>query len=541
MPLSRDHKGMPALHTLCPCHCLETTKACRRYTHSVRATVSRLQRHAGVTHTLSVPLSRDHKGMPALHTLCPCHCLETTKACRRYTRSVRATVSRPQRHAGVTHALSVPLSRDHKGMPALHTLCPCHCLETTKACRRYTRSVRATVSRPQRHAGVTHALSVPLSRDHKGMPALHTLCPCHCLETTKACRRYTRSVRATVSRPQRHAGVTQVLSVPLSRDHKGMPALHRLYPCHCLETTKACRRYTRSVSATVSRPQRHAGVTQALSVPLSRDHKGMPALHTLCPCHCLETTKACRRYTRSVSATVSRLQRHAGVTQALSVPLSRDHKGMPELHTLCPCHCLETTKACRRYTRSVRGTVSRPQRNAGVTHALSVPLSRDHKGMLALHRLCPCHCLETTKACRRYTGSIRATVSRPQRHAGVTHALSVPLSRDHKGMPALHMLCPCHCLETTKACRRYTGSVRATVSRLQRHAGVTHALSVPLSRDQKGMPALHTLCPWHRLETTKACRRYTRSVRAIVSRPQRHAGVTHALRKFPFNCFDIMN
>ncbi|KAI0220817.1 Inositol 1,4,5-trisphosphate receptor type 3 [Lamellibrachia satsuma] len=51
----------------------------------------------------------------------------------------------------------------------------------------------ATVSRPHRHAGGTHALSVPPSQDHTGMPAVHTLCQCHRLKTTQACRRYTRS------------------------------------------------------------------------------------------------------------------------------------------------------------------------------------------------------------------------------------------------------------------------------------------------------------------------------------------------------------
>ena len=624
VPLSRDHTGMPVLHTLCQCHCLETTQACQCYTRSVSATVSRPHRHASVTHALSVPLSQDHTGMPVLHTLCQCHCLKTTQACQCYTRSVSATVSRPHRHAGVTHALSVPLSQDHTGMPVLHTLCQCHCLKTTQACRCYTRSVSATVSRPHRHAGVTHALSVPLSRDHTGMPVLHTLCQCHCLKTTQACRCYTRSVSATVSRPHRHAGVTHALSVPLSQDHTGMPVLHTLCQCHCLKTTQACQCYTRSVSATVSRPHRHASVTHALSVlcqchclkttqacqcytrsvsatvsrphrhasvthalsvPLSQDHTGMPVLHTLCQCHCLKTTQACRCYTRSVSATVSRPHRHAGVTHALSVPLSQDHTGMPVLHTLCQCHCLKTTHACRCYTRSVSATVSRPHMHASVTHALSVPLSQDHTDMPVLHTLCQCHCLKTTQACRCYTrsvsatvsrphrhasvthalsvplsqdhtcmprsvthGSVSATVSRPHRHAGVTHALSVPLSRettqacrcytrsvsatvsrDHTGMPVLHTLCQCHCLKTTQACRCYTRSVSATVSRPHRHAGVTHALSVPLSQDHTGMPVLHTLCQCHCLKTTQACRCYTRSVSATVSRPHRHAGVTHAL------------
>ena len=51
---------------------------CRRYTHSVSATVSRPHKHAGVTHTLSVPPSQDHISMPALHTLCQCRRLKTT-------------------------------------------------------------------------------------------------------------------------------------------------------------------------------------------------------------------------------------------------------------------------------------------------------------------------------------------------------------------------------------------------------------------------------------------------------------------------------
>ena len=220
-----------------------------------------------------------------LSLLCQCHRLKTTQAYRRYTRSVSATVSRPHRHAGGTHALSVPPSLDHTGMPAVHTLCQCHRLKTTQACRRYTHSVSATVSRPHRHAGGTHALSVPPSLDHTGMPAVHTLCQCHRLKTTQACRRYTHSVSATVSRPHRHAGGTHALSVPPSLDHTGMPAVHTLCQCHRLKTTQACRRYTRSVSATVSRPHRHAGGTHALSVPPSLDHTGMPAVHTLCQCH----------------------------------------------------------------------------------------------------------------------------------------------------------------------------------------------------------------------------------------------------------------
>ena len=529
VPLSQDHRGMPGLHTLCQCHCLKTTEACRGYTLSVSATVSRPHRHAGVTHSLSVPLSQDHTGMPGLHTLCQCHCLKTTQACRSYTLSVSATVSRPHRHAGVTHSLSVPLSQDHTGMPGLHTLCQCHCLKTTHACRGYTLSVSATVSRPHRHAGVTHSLSVPLSQDHTGMPGLHTLCQCHCLKTTQACRGYTLSVSATVSRPHRHAGVTHSLSVPLSQDHTGMPGLHTLCQCHCLKTTQACRGYTLSVSATVSRPHRHAGVTHSLSVPLSQDHTCMPGLHTLCQCHCLKTTQACRGYTLSVSATVSRPHRHAGVTHSLSVPLSQDHTGMPGLHTLCQCHCLKTTQACRGYTLSVSATVSRPHRHAGVTHSLSVPLSQDHTGMPGLHTLCQCHCLKTTQACRGYTLSVSATVSRPHRHAGVTHSLSVPLSQDHTCMPGLHTLCQCHCLKTTQACRGYTLSVSATVSRPHRHAGVTHSLSVPLSQDHTGMPGLHTLCQCHCLKTTQACRGYTLSVSATVSRPHMHAGVTHSL------------
>ena len=163
-----------------------------------------------------------------LHTLCQCHRLKTTQACRRYTRSVSATVSRPHRHAGGTHALSVPPSQDHTGMPAVHTLCQCHRLKTTQACRRYTRSVSATLSRPHRHAGVTHALSVPPSQDHTGMPALHTLRQCHRLQTTQACRRYTHSVNVIVSRPHRHAGVTHTLSVSSSLDHTGMPTVYTL-------------------------------------------------------------------------------------------------------------------------------------------------------------------------------------------------------------------------------------------------------------------------------------------------------------------------
>ena len=251
---------------------------------------------------------------------------------------------------------------------------------------------------------VVVALSVPLSQDHIGMPVLHTLCQCHHLKTTHVCWRYTRSVSATISRPHRHAGVT------------------------------------RSVSATVSRPSRHAGITHALSVPLSQDHTSMPALHMLCQCHCLKTIQACWHYTCSVSATVSRPYKHAGITHALSVPLSQDHTGMLALHMLCQCHCLKTIQACRHYTRFVCATVSRPYRHAGITHALSVPLSQDHTGMPALHMLCQCHCLKTIQACWHYTCSVSATVSRPYRHAGITHALSVPLSQDHTGMPALHTL-----------------------------------------------------------------------------------------------------
>ena len=530
--------------SFCQCHCLKTTQACQRYTHSVSATFSRPHRHAGVTHVLSMPLSQDHTGMPALHTFCQCHLLKTTQACRRYTRSVSATFSRPHRHAGVTHVLSVPPSQDHTGMQALHTFCQCHLLKTTQACRRYTRSVSATFSRPHRHAGVTHVLSVPPSQDHTGMPALHTLCQCHLLKTTQACRRYTRSVSATFSRPHRHAGVTHVLSVPPSQDHTGMPVLHTFCQCHLLKTTQACRRYTRSVSATFSRPHRHAGVTHVLSVPPSQDHTGMLALHTFCQCHILKTTQACRHYTSSVSATISRPHRHAGITQALSVPPSQDHTGMPALHTFCQCHLLKTTQACRRYTRSVSATFSRPHRHAGVTHVLSVPHSQDHTGMPALHTFCQCHLLKTTQACSRYTRSVSATFSRPHRHAGITQALSVPPSQDHTGMLALHKLCQCHHLKTTQACCHYTCSVSATVSRTciqawqcythsasatvsrpHRHAGVTHALSVPPSQDHTGMLALHTLCQCHHLKTTQACQHYTCSVSATVSRPYTCAGV----------------
>ena len=544
---SRPHRHAGVTHVL-SCHCLKTTQACRRYTRSVSATFSRPHRHAGVTHVLSVPPSQDHTGMPALHTFCQCHLLKTTQACRRYTRSVSATFSRPHRHAGVTHVLSVPPSQDHTGMPALHTFCQCHFLKTTQACRRYTRSVSATFSRPHRHAGVTHVLSVPPSQDHTGMPALHTFCQCHILKTTQACRRYTRSVSATFSRPHRHAGVTHVLSVPHSQDHTGMPALHTFCQCHILKTTQACRRYTRSVSATFSRPHRHAGITQALSVPPSQDHTGMLALHKLCQCHLLKTTQACRRYTRSVSATFSRPHRHARVTHVLSVPPSQDHTGMPALHTFCQCHILKTTQACRRYTRSVSATFSRPHRHAGVTHVLSVPPSQDHTGMLALHTFCQCHILKTTQACRHYTSSVSATISRPHRHAGITQALSVPPSQDHTGMLPLHMLCQCHCLKnmhtsvtvlhtlcqchrlkTTQACWRYTHCVSAIFSRPHRHASITHALSVPPSQDYTGMLALHMLCQCHRLKTTQACLHYTHSVSATISRPHRHASITHAL------------
>ena len=287
-----------------------------------------------------------------------------------YRSSVGFTFSIPHRHAGVTHALSVPPSQHHTGMPALRTLCQCHRLNTTQACRRYPRSVSATVSTPHRHAGGTHALSVPPSQHHTGMPALRTLCQCHRLNTTQACRRYARSVSAIVSTPHRDAGVTHALSVPPSQHHTGMPALHTLCQCHRLNTTQACRRYARSVSATVSTPHRHAGVTHALSVPPSQHHTGIPALRTLCQCHRLNTTQACRRYTRSVSATVSTPHRHAGVTHALSVPSSQDHTGMPALRTLCQCHRLNTTQACRRYTCPVSAIVSRPHSHTGVTHAL---------------------------------------------------------------------------------------------------------------------------------------------------------------------------
>ena len=88
-------------------------------------------------------------------------------------------VSRPYKPAGVTHALSVPPTLDHTGMPALHTFCQFHRIKTTQACRPNTCSASVTVSIPHIHAGLTHALSVSPSLDHTGMPALHTLCQCH--------------------------------------------------------------------------------------------------------------------------------------------------------------------------------------------------------------------------------------------------------------------------------------------------------------------------------------------------------------------------
>ncbi|KAI0213623.1 Organic cation transporter protein [Lamellibrachia satsuma] len=410
VPLSQDHTGTPPLHTLCQCHPLKTIQARRRYTRSVSATLSRPYRHAGrYTRSVSATLSR------------PC------RHAGRYTRSVSATLSGPYRRAGATHALSVPLSQDHTGAPPLHTLCQCHSLKTIQARHRYTRSVSATLSRPYRHAAITHALSMPLSQDHTGAPplsklcqchplktiqarrALHTLCQCHSLKTIQARRRYTRSVSATLSRPYRHAAITHALSVPFSQDHTGAPTLHTLCQCHSLKTIQVCR-------ALHTFYQCH---------PL-KTIQARRALHTLCQCHSLKTIQARRRYTRSVSATLSRPYRHAAITHALSVPFSQDHTGAPTLHTLCQCHSLKTIQARRRYTRSVSATLSRPYRHAAATHALSVPPSQDHTGSPALHTFCQCHPLKTIHARRHYTRSVSANLSRPYRRAAATHALSVP-------------------------------------------------------------------------------------------------------------------
>ena len=475
MPPSQDHIGMLVLHTLCQCHRHKTIQTCWFYTRSVSATVTRPYRHAGFTHALSVPPSQDHIGMLALHTLCQCHRHKTIQTCHRhkvlytrsvsatvtrpylgmlafYTRSVSATVTRPYRHAGFTHALSVPPSQDHTGMLALHTLCQCHRHKTIQTCWFYTRSVSATVTRPYRHAGFTHALSVPPSQDYIGMLALHTLCQCHRHKTIQACLLYTRSVSVTVTRPYRYAYFTHALSVPPSQDHTGMLVLHTLCQCHRHKTIQTCWLYTRSVSATVTRPYRHAGFTHALSVPPSQDHTGMLVLHTLCQCHRHKTIQ-------------SPSQDHTYMLALHTLCQCHRHKTIQTcLHTLCQCHRHKTNQACWLYTRSVSVTVTRPYRHAGFTHALfytrSVPPSQDHTGMLACHH---------------------------------RHALSVSPSQDHTGMLVLHTLCQCHRHKTIQACWFYTRSVSVTVTRPYRHAGFTHALSVSPSQDHTGMLALHIL------------------------------------------------
>ena len=331
---------MPALHAFCQCHRLKITQTCRRYTRSVSATVSISYKHAGATRVLSGPPSQDHTNMPALHAFCQCHRLKIIQTCRRYTRSVSATVSISYKHDGATRVLSVPPSQDHTNMTAPHAFCQRHRLKIIQTCRRYTRSVSATVSISYKHAGTTRVLSVPPSQDHTNMTALHAFCQRHRLKIIQTCRRYTRSVSATVSISYKHDGATRVLSVPPSQDHTNMTAPHAFCQRHRLKIIQTCRRYTRSVSATVSRSYKRDGATRVLSGPPSQDHTNMPALHAFCQCHRLKIIQTCRRYTRSVSATVSRSCKHDGATRFLSVPPSQDHTNMPELHALCQRHRL---------------------------------------------------------------------------------------------------------------------------------------------------------------------------------------------------------
>ena len=222
-------------------------------------------------------------------------------------------------------------------MTALHAFCQRQIIQT---CRRYTRSVSATVSISYKHAGATRVLSVPPSQDHTNMTAPHAFCQRHRLKIIQTCRRYTRSVSATVSRSYKRDGATRVLSGPPSQDHTNMPALHAFCQCHRLKIIQTCRRYTRSISATVSRSYKHDGATRFLSVPPSQDHTNMPALHALCQRHRLKIIQTCRRYTRSVSATVSRSYKHDGATRALSVPSSQYHTNMTAPHALYQCHRL---------------------------------------------------------------------------------------------------------------------------------------------------------------------------------------------------------
>ena len=182
---------------------------------------------------------------------------------------------------------------------------------------------------------------MPPSQYHTNMTAPHAFCQCHRLKIIQTCRRYTRSVSATVSISYKHDGATRVLSVPPSQDHTNMPALHAFCQCHRFKIIQTCRRYTRSVSAIVSRSHKHAGATRVLSVPPSQYHTNMPALHAFCQGHRLKIIQTCRRYTRSVSAIVSRSYKHAGATRVLSGPPSQYHTNMTAPHAFCQRHRLK--------------------------------------------------------------------------------------------------------------------------------------------------------------------------------------------------------
>ena len=204
----------------------------RRYVHSVSATLSRPHNQPALRHSVSAILSRPYN-QPALRTLCQCHPLKTIqsagvtytlslppsqdhKISRRYVHSVSATLSRPHNQPALRHSVSAILSRPYN-QPALRTLCHCHPLKTIQS------------------AGVTYTLSLPPSQDHNirrryvhsvsaillrpyNQPALRTLCHCHPLKTIQS------------------AGIMHTLSVPPSQYHT------------------ISRRYIHSVSATLSRP-----------------------------------------------------------------------------------------------------------------------------------------------------------------------------------------------------------------------------------------------------------------------------------------------